>query len=89
MKNLLRVLAGVVFIGANAYWFATGANHGWTKTRVPVTTFDAVTGLSGIPYEPSFVPGLDFLVVTVIATTVLASASLLFTHPSQSKSNAL
>ncbi len=80
MKNLLRSLAAVVFLGANAFWFGTGANHGWTKTRVPVTNFDAVTGISGVTYEPRFVPGLDFLAVTVIATTVLASSSFLFTH---------
>jgi hypothetical protein len=88
MKHLLRLLAVAVFLGANVLWFTTGANHGWTKTRVPVTTFDAVTGLSGVSYESRFVPGLDFLVVAVIATTVLATASFLFANPTQSGSKA-
>ena len=75
MKLSLRLLAAALFVGANLLWFATGANHGWTKTRVPVNTLDEVTGIMAISYEPRFVPGLDFLGATVLATVVLGSAS--------------
>ena len=81
MKLLLRLLAAAAFVGANALWFAAGANHGWTKTRVPVSTLDEVTGLTAISYERRFVPGLDFLAVAVLATGGLAGVSFLLDSP--------
>ncbi|MFQ3578025.1 MAG: hypothetical protein SNJ52_03320 [Verrucomicrobiia bacterium] len=62
-NNLLlaiRFLAVVVFAACLAVWIAGGAERGWTKTSVPVTFEDEITGLEGIRYEEKFVPGVEF-----------------------------
>lgn len=78
MKILLRGLALTLALGALTLWLATGASGGWTKTSVPVKTLEAVTGLEGIEYRRSFVPGVDFLGAALLGAGGLAGASLLF-----------
>ena len=77
MKKVIRlgalVLAGVVV----AWWLVTGAHRGWTKTSVPKTTLDPVTGIEAIEYEQRFVPGLDFLAAGLLGAGLLAGASLI------------
>ena len=78
MKRILRWLAlGLILAGAG-FWLATGAHRGWTKTSVPVTTKDEVTGIEGVSYQKKFVPGVDFLGTVAAAAAALATASLLF-----------
>lgn len=87
MRTILRVLALGLLIGALGFWFATGANRGWTKTSVPKAVHDDVTGLDGEIYEKKLVPGVDFLAAAVAASVVLAGASFLFgtkSNPEQS-----
>ena len=88
MKLSLRLLACAVFAGANLLWFATGANHGWTKTRVPVNTLDEVTGITAISYERRFEPGIDFLGAVVVVTAGLASASFFINNTSKKNKTA-
>ena len=78
MKKILQILALVVLLAAGVTWLATGANRGWTKTSVPVTTLDAVTGIEGITYQSKFLPGVDFLGVAFVVAAALAGTSLLF-----------
>jgi hypothetical protein len=53
------------------FWFLAGANTGWTKTQVPVKTVDEITGIEGVTYEKKFVPGIEFLGVTALASAGL------------------
>lgn len=78
MKKILQILALVVLLAAGVTWLATGANRGWTKTSVPVTTLDAVTGIEGITYQPKFLPGVDFLGAAFVVAAALAGTSFLF-----------
>jgi len=78
MKQALRVLALAVLLGSAGYWMVSGASRGWSKTSVPKKTLDPVTGIEGVTYERKFVPGLDFLALTVAAAGVFAGASFLF-----------
>ena len=78
MKATLRLIALALVIGALAYWAATGANRGWTKTSVPIKTTDEVTGIVGVTYQKKFVPGVDFLAVAIGAGIVCAGVSFLF-----------
>lgn len=78
MRTALRALALVLFIGAMAYWAFEGANRGWTKTSVPKTIHDEVTGLDGVTYEKKFVPGVDFLAVMIAISAALVGVSFLF-----------
>jgi len=87
VQRILKRLAWFLLVTAAATWLVTGANHGWTKTSVPVKTLDPVTGLEGITYVPKFLPGVDFLGVAFASAALLASASLCFRHskPNQTK----
>ncbi len=78
MAKALRILALTLAAGTLLGWLATGANRGWTKTRVPVKQPDAVTGLEGVEYHERFVPGVDFLGAAVLGAGILAGVSFVF-----------
>jgi hypothetical protein len=83
MKRTLRIIAGVFIVGSIAFWAATGANHGWTKTHVPKKIMDKATGLEGIQWQEKFVPGVDFLGAALLGAGILTGLSFL----SRAKSN--
>ena len=76
MKKALRVIAAILAAGAVAFWAATGANQGWTKTRVPQKVVDQVTGLEGVQWQNKFVPGVDFLGAAFLGAGILGVISL-------------
>ena len=78
MPKTLRILALLLALAAAATWLATGGNRGWTKTSVPKTTVDEVTGLEAVSYERHFVAGLDFLGAAQLGASLLAGSSFLF-----------
>jgi len=77
VKKTLRIVAAVLMVGSVAFWVAAGANHGWTKTRVPTQVMDSVTGLEGIEWHDKFVPGVDFLAAALLGAGLLAGVSFL------------
>jgi len=76
MKRSLRIIAAMLMAGAIVFWAVAGSNRGWTKTRIPIKTVDAVTGLEGIQWQDKFVPGVDFLGAALLGAGVLAGISL-------------
>jgi hypothetical protein len=76
VKRLFRLLAVVLVVGAVAFWTATGANRGWTKTRVPKKVVDTVTGLEGVQWQDKFEPGVDFLGAACLGAGILAGISI-------------
>lgn len=85
MRTTLQIFAVIIVATASLIWLARGANRGWTKTTVPVTMVDEVTGIEGITYERRFVPGMEFLGGAWLAGLVLAGASLLFRKKTNGK----
>lgn len=83
MKTALRRLALGLALAAVAVWLALGANRGWTKTSVPVTTVDEVTGIENRVYQSRFVPGIDLLGVTLLGAGLLAGSTLLIRNKTQ------
>lgn len=81
MKKALRIIAVIVALGTLAFWAATGANRGWTKTSEAVKSLDPVTGIEGIEYRKHFVPGVDILTLGVGGGLALAAASFLVRKP--------
>jgi len=81
MKKTLRILALLIAVAALTTWLVTGANRAWTKTSVQVKTLDEVTGIEGITYQKKFLPGVDFLAVTLGGAVVLFGASFFFRKP--------
>jgi hypothetical protein len=74
----LRLMALGLAVAAVAFWLARGANRGWSKDRVAREQTDPVTGIVGISYENRFVPGVDFLGASLLASALLAGVSLAF-----------
>lgn len=74
----------ILAASALIWWLAAGANRGWTKTSVPVKTVDEVTGLEGIEYRKQFVPGVEWLGVSLLAAGVLGGLSFVFRKPQTS-----
>ena len=88
MKLFLRLLAVAIIGAALGYWVAAGANRGWNKNQVPVKTVDEVTGLEGVAYQKRFVPGAEFLAMTLGAGIFCGCLSFLIrTKPSPQTSN--
>ncbi len=83
MKRTLRIIAAGVVVGAIAFWAATGANRGWSDTRVPKKVVDEVTGLEGVQWQDKFVPGVDFLGAALLGAGILAGISIFV--PAKSK----
>jgi hypothetical protein len=81
IRPILLILAGALVPAALVFWLVTGANRGWTKTSVPVTRTDEVTGISVDDYQKRFVPGVDFLGAALLGSGFLAGASFLFRRP--------
>jgi hypothetical protein len=87
MKRLLQILAAAIVLGGLVTWLALGANRGWTKTSVPVTAVDEITGIESTSYEDRFVPGVDFLGGAVLTGGLLAGLSLLFSRRTKIKTS--
>lgn len=85
MKKTLRLLAALVLLTAGATWLATGANRGWTKTKVQTESIEPVTEMRVLHTEDKFQPGMDFLGAAVLGTGLLAGASLFFRNKTQTK----
>ncbi len=76
-RRALRIAAVIILAGVLGFWYAKGANPGWTKTSITHKQVDDVTGIEGITYQKGFLPGLDFLAAGVIISTFIAGASFL------------
>ena len=74
----LRILAIVVALGFAGTWLTMGANTGWTKTSVPVTVVDEITGIESQNWEDKFVPGLEFLGGGLLAAGLIGGVSFFF-----------
>ncbi len=84
MAKTLRIVALMIALTVLLWWLLAGANRGWTKTSVAVTTVDEVTGIEGIAYVKRFVPGVDFLGGGLLGAGFLAALSVWF-RKTQSK----
>ena len=69
------MVAAVVLVACLGWWWVAGANRGWTKTSVPVTFVDEITGIEGVRYEERLVPGLDVLAGTSVLAGLLFGGS--------------
>ncbi len=78
MKNALRIVAVLIAVAALGYWAAAGANFGWNKNKVQVKVTDEVTGIEQIQWQDKFVPGFEFLSISLGAAALAGAVSFLF-----------
>jgi hypothetical protein len=79
----LRIAGIVIILAVVAYWFAAGANRGWTKNRVAVMKTDEITGIEYPEYEDRFVPGIEFLAAGCVFGALLTGATFFFRKKSK------
>jgi hypothetical protein len=87
MKSAFRILAVLIAVAALIYWAAAGANLGWNKNRVQVKVTDEVTGIDQILWQDKFIPGLEFLSMSLGGAALLGAASFLFRNKKSQTSN--
>ncbi|HLP78694.1 MAG TPA: hypothetical protein VK327_17450 [Candidatus Paceibacterota bacterium] len=83
MKNTLRIFAVLIALAAGGFWFAKGANRGWTKNKVQIETVDEITGIKGFRDEKVFIPGLDVLAIATGISVVVFGISFAFKTKNQ------
>ena len=83
MKRGLRRASVIIVLAAVAFWLASGANRGWTKTRIPTKVVDEVTGIEAEVYKSGFVPGVDFLGAALAGASVLLGCSAFIRNRTQ------
>lgn len=81
VKRALRILSLGVAVGSVAVWLAMGPHLGWTRTSVPVRTYDEITEIESIQYRKQFVPGLELLAAGLLAAGVLGGVSFFLRSP--------
>lgn len=77
MNKILLALGIVVSAVGLVWWFAAGANTGWTKTSVQRIEKDPVTEIETPVWEKKFVPGVEFLAATETVSLGLIAFALL------------
>jgi hypothetical protein len=87
MQRVLLIIAAGLAVAAVLLWAGLGANRGWTKTSVPQTTVDEVTGLEAITYESRFMPGVELLGAGLLGAMALAGFSFLFRKQKETTTN--
>lgn len=85
MRTKLRIAALLVALLVTTWWFFSGPNLGWYKTKVKFTEKDPVTELSVDRYEDRFVPGVDCLGAGWLLSGVLLGSSFLFRREAEIK----
>ena len=78
MRKILHALALLFVLVAAVIWAATGANRGWTKTKIQTESIEPVTEMRVLHTENKFLPGVDFLGVAFGGAALLAGASFFF-----------
>ena len=81
MRKILHALALLFVLVAAVIWAATGANRGWTKTKIQTESIEPVTEMRVLHTEDKFLPGVDFLGAAFGGSALLAGASFFFRKP--------
>ncbi len=83
MRTKLRVAALLLAVIVTAWWFFSGPNVGWYKTKVEHIEKDPVTELEVKRYEDRFVPGVDCLGGGLFVAGILVGTSFFVRKNSQ------
>lgn len=88
LRQPLRVLALLVFVGVVGFWAAKGAHRGWSQHRVPVPKTDEITGIAYTEYEERYVPGIEVLGAgAALASAIFGATFFLRASPNRPPSS--
>ncbi|MDX2080976.1 MAG: YceI family protein [Terrimicrobiaceae bacterium] len=77
LRTIVRLVAILSILSVTGFWFASGADRGWTKTSVTTMKTDEITGLEFPVIENRFVPGVDFLAAGLVGSFVLLAITFI------------
>lgn len=71
--NLRSVRVFVLFASATSmlFWLLKGAHTGWTRSLESTIVMDPVTEIEFPVFSPVFVPGVDFILFTLLPSIFL------------------
>lgn len=81
MKLTFLLLGIFCAMGVVLAWAGTGADTGWTKTKVAVMQVDPVTELEYPEYQDKLILGVDFLVAGLIGSALLLLIGIFLPKP--------
>lgn len=78
MRQFIRLIALSVLLATTLFWLTQGAHREWSQLYTSRTEIDPATQIEYEVREDHYVPGLDFLGLSVLASFLIFSTSFAF-----------
>jgi hypothetical protein len=78
MRQFIRLIALSILLATTLFWLTQGAHREWSQLYTTRTEIDPATQIEYEVREDHYVPGLDFLGLSVLVSFLVFSASFAF-----------
>ena len=78
MRQFIRLIALSILLATTLFWLTQGAHREWSQLYTTRTEIDPATQIEYEVREDHYVPGLDFLGLSVLASFLVFSTSFAF-----------
>lgn len=78
MRQFIRLIALSILLATTLFWLTQGAHREWSQHYTTRTEIDPATQIEYEVREDHYVPGLDFLGLSVLASFLIFSTSFAF-----------
>ena len=86
MRKKTRILSLLILLATVAFWIFRGAHTGWSQSYTTRLEIDPITEIEYPVKTEEFIPGVDFLGVSILVTAGVFGLSFLFRRNPQSES---
>ena len=78
MRQFIRLIALSILLATTLFWLTQGAHREWSQLYTTRTEIDPTTQIEYEVREDHYVPGLDFLGLSVLVSFLVFSTSFAF-----------
>ena len=78
MRQFIRLIALSILLATTLFWLTQGAHREWSQRDTTRTEIDPATQIEYEVREDHYVPGLDFIGLSVLASFLIFSTSFAF-----------
>lgn len=78
MRQFIRLIALSILLATTLFWFSQGAHREWSQLYTTRTEIDPATEIEYEVREDHYVPGLDFLGLSLLGSFLIFSTSFAF-----------
>jgi len=78
MRQFIRLIALSILLATTLFWLTQGAHRDWSQTYTTRTEIDPTTQIEYEVRENHYIPGLDFLGLSILASFLIFSSSFAF-----------